>query len=82
MTARFLWRTFTIAFAISLLGAIVLFTPTLEFAAVDLVEKLHLPIGLIGNFALYAELTFFTTSTLGLLILTVRHVLRRRSVQP
>lgn len=78
MTQRRLWLLFTIAFAISLLGAAILLTPTLEFGAVDLIEKLHLPIGLIGNLALYAECTLLTLSTLGLLTLALRHLLRRR----
>ena len=75
-----LWRAFAAGFTLSLIGAVVLFTPTLEFAAVDLIEKLHLPIDLIGNLALYAELTLLTTSTFGLLTLTIRHLLKRRSL--
>jgi hypothetical protein len=75
-----LWRAFAAGFAISLLGAAVLFTPTLEFAAVDLIEKLRLPIGPIGNIAFYAELALFTTSALGLLTLAIRHILKARSL--
>ena len=78
MTQRRLWLLFTIAFAISLLGAAILFNPTLEFATVDLIEKLHLPIGLIGNLTLYVELTLLTTSTIGLLTLALHHLLSRR----
>jgi len=80
MTQRRLWLTFTIGFTLSIIGAIVLFTPSLEFAAVDVIEKLHLPIGFVGNLAIYAELTLFTLSTLGLLTLTIRHFLNRRSL--
>jgi hypothetical protein len=79
-TLRRLWQISALAFTAALLGAIILFNPTLEFAAVDLIEKLHLPIGPIGNIALYAELTLFTTSTLGLITLTLRHILKRRSL--
>jgi len=75
---RTLWLLFAIGFAISLLGAAILFNPTLEFAAVDLLEKTKLPIGLIGNIALYAEAALCTISVFGLIVMALRPLLRNR----
>jgi|HubBroStandDraft_5_1064220.scaffolds.fasta_scaffold1846518_2 hypothetical protein len=69
---RTLWLSFTIGLAISLLGAIILFNPTLEFAVADLIEKRGLPIGLIGNIALIGDSALFAISVLGLIAMSVR----------
>jgi hypothetical protein len=75
---RRLWLTVTIGFALALLGAIVFLNPTLEFLAVDLIEKCGLPIGPTGNFALYFEAALLAISTVGLITLGLRHVIANR----
>ena len=67
-----LWLSFTLGLVISVLGAIILFNPTLEFAVAELIEKLGLPIGLIGNIALIGDFTLFAVSVLGLIAMSVR----------
>jgi len=79
MRTKHIRLTFAIGFALSLIGAVILFNPTLEFFAVEQAEKTGLPIGTLANLAFYTELTLLTLSTLGLIMLTVRHVLRKRS---
>ena len=73
---RMLWLAFTIGLAISLIGGISLFDPTLEFAIADLIEKLGLPIGLIGNIALIGDFALFVISVLGLIVMGVRAFFR------
>jgi nitrate reductase gamma subunit len=75
---RRLWSIFTIGFALSVLGAIVFLNPTLEFLAVDLIEKCGLPIGTTGNFALYFEAALLVISTVGLIMLGIRHLITKR----
>jgi hypothetical protein len=69
---RILWLLFTIGLAVSVLGAIILFNPTLEFGVADLIEKLGLPISLIGNIALIGDYALFAISALGLIAMGVR----------
>jgi hypothetical protein len=73
---RTLWLTFATGLAISLTGAAILFNPTLEFTAADIIEKLGLPIGLIGNIALIGDFALFTISVLGLIVMSVRAFFR------
>ena len=73
---RILWLTFIIGLAISLIGGLVLFNPTLEFTVADLIEKLGLPIGLIGNIALIGDFVLFIISVLGLIAMGVRAFFR------
>ena len=79
---RNLWLTFAIGLAVSLVGAAFLFNPTLEFAAVDVLEKLKLPIGVLVNIGLLSDLALFTISSLGLIVLGLRSFFRSRRRQP
>jgi hypothetical protein len=73
---RTLWLAFSIGLAVSLIGAAILFNPTLEFAVADLIEKLGLPIGLIGNIALIGDFALFVISVLGLIVMGIRAFFR------
>jgi hypothetical protein len=73
---RTLWLIFVIGLAISLIGGLVLFNPTLEFAVADLIEKLGLPVGPIGNIALIGDFALFAISVLGLIAMSVRAFFR------
>jgi hypothetical protein len=73
---RTLWLAFTVGLAISLIGGLGLFNPTLEFAVADLIEKLGLPIGLVGNIALIGDFALFAISVLGLIAMCVRAFFR------
>ncbi len=75
---RLLWLVFGLGFAGSLLGLLVLFNPTLEFYAIDLIEMLHLSIGVFGNIALLAEVGLLLISSIGLVTMTIQHLFRRR----
>jgi hypothetical protein len=69
---RILWFTFSIGFAISLIGAAVLFTPTLEFAAADLLEKLGLPTGIIASIVVISDYSLFIICAIGLIVMGLR----------
>ena len=75
---RVLWRCFGVGFAVAVLGGAVLFVPTLEFMAVDLIEKLGLPIGMLANAALYAEAGLFVVCGGGLVVMGLQHLLAKR----
>ena len=66
---RILCRVFALGFALSIVGAVVLLTPTLEFMAVDVVQRLGLPIGVVGNAALFAEVALFFVCGAGLIVM-------------
>jgi|GEM_PF-3772058 len=75
---RRLWVTVAAGFAMSVVGAIVLLNPTLEFLALDIIEKIGLPVGPVGNLALYFECALFAVSMLGLVVLTIHHLATKR----
>jgi hypothetical protein len=74
---RTLWLTFAIGFALSLIGAAILFIPTLEFTAVDVIEKLGLPTGLLANIAMISDYSLFIICGVGLIILSIRWLIIR-----
>jgi hypothetical protein len=76
---RTLWMIFAIGFATSLVGAAILFIPALEFLVVDLIEKLHLPAGLIANIALIADFALFAICGIGLITMAIRSLIFKRA---
>jgi hypothetical protein len=75
---KILTRILWLALAISLIGAAILFNPTLEFATVDILEKLHLPAGPIGNIAFIGDTALFAISAIGLIVTGIRVFFRNR----
>lgn len=57
---------------LSILTAIALFEPHLEFAIFDIMETLHLPAPLLGTLAIYAELALIATTIVLAAILVFR----------
>lgn len=75
---RKLWWMFAVCLALSVAGGIVLFNPSLSFFAVDVMERMHVPVRSAANIAVYAEALVFAVGAFGLLTLTVRRFLQRR----
>ncbi len=77
LESRLTFRILLIGLALSLVGAAVLFSPTLEFMAADIIDKTRLPIGLVSNLAIYSLLALFAISTLGLIAIGLRRLISR-----
>jgi hypothetical protein len=74
---RTLWRVLALGFAASLLGAMVLFVPTLEFFAFDLAERLHLNLRWLAPAAMYTVFGMLLGCGAGLMALGVEWLFRR-----